>query len=241
MPKTLFISDLHLSRRATRAGRGVSRVRREVRRARPPRFTSSATCSTSGSATTSSASRSLPASRARFADLARSGTPVYLQHGNRDFLIGRAFCPGERRDAAAGLRRARRPGTPHPAHARRPAVHRRRRVSTLSRVLAESRAPPARAGVAVFRAARDRARRCARAAGARSRASPRRSWTSTASRRRGTARAGVTRLIHGHTHRPASHTHLVDGRPCERWVLADWYRRRAISRLSESGTLARDT
>jgi len=33
----------------------------------------------------------------------------------------------------------------------------------------------------------------------------------------------VDRVIHGHTHRPARHEHLVDGRPRERWVLADWY------------------
>jgi UDP-2,3-diacylglucosamine hydrolase len=31
------------------------------------------------------------------------------------------------------------------------------------------------------------------------------------------------RLIHGHTHRPAKHQHVVDGRPRERWVLPDWY------------------
>lgn len=30
-------------------------------------------------------------------------------------------------------------------------------------------------------------------------------------------------LIHGHTHRPAHHQLTVDGRPCERWVLADWH------------------
>ena len=30
-------------------------------------------------------------------------------------------------------------------------------------------------------------------------------------------------LIHGHTHRPARHEHVVDGHRCERWVLADWY------------------
>jgi UDP-2,3-diacylglucosamine hydrolase len=35
---------------------------------------------------------------------------------------------------------------------------------------------------------------------------------------------GYPRLIHGHTHRPALHHHTVDGRSCERWVLADWYR-----------------
>ncbi len=36
-------------------------------------------------------------------------------------------------------------------------------------------------------------------------------------------RFGCDRLIHGHTHRPARHEHIVDGRRCERLVLADWY------------------
>ncbi|MFZ4499808.1 MAG: UDP-2,3-diacylglucosamine diphosphatase [Burkholderiales bacterium] len=35
--------------------------------------------------------------------------------------------------------------------------------------------------------------------------------------------SGATRLLHGHTHRPAHHQLRVDGRPCQRWVLADWY------------------
>lgn len=35
-------------------------------------------------------------------------------------------------------------------------------------------------------------------------------------------RFNYPRLIHGHTHRPAKHTHLVDGHSCERWVLGDW-------------------
>lgn len=30
------------------------------------------------------------------------------------------------------------------------------------------------------------------------------------------------RLIHGHTHRPKLHEHIVDNHPCERWVLSDW-------------------
>ncbi|MGR9045487.1 MAG: UDP-2,3-diacylglucosamine diphosphatase [Gammaproteobacteria bacterium] len=30
------------------------------------------------------------------------------------------------------------------------------------------------------------------------------------------------RLIHGHTHRPAVHQFLLDGRPAQRFVLADW-------------------
>jgi UDP-2,3-diacylglucosamine hydrolase len=36
---------------------------------------------------------------------------------------------------------------------------------------------------------------------------------------------GVTRMIHGHTHRPGRHELEVDGRRCERWVLPDWYGR----------------
>lgn len=38
-------------------------------------------------------------------------------------------------------------------------------------------------------------------------------------------RHGVTRLVHGHTHRPGVHRLEVDGRHCERWVLPDWYGR----------------
>ena len=36
------------------------------------------------------------------------------------------------------------------------------------------------------------------------------------------AAAGVDRVIHGHTHRPAAHVIDVDGRTAERWVLPDW-------------------
>jgi UDP-2,3-diacylglucosamine hydrolase len=35
--------------------------------------------------------------------------------------------------------------------------------------------------------------------------------------------ARVTRLIHGHTHRPARHALTVDGRAAERIVLGDWH------------------
>lgn len=43
------------------------------------------------------------------------------------------------------------------------------------------------------------------------------------------------RLIHGHTHRPARHEHVVDGHACERWVLADWYERGEYLRVDGSG------
>jgi len=36
-------------------------------------------------------------------------------------------------------------------------------------------------------------------------------------------RSGATRLIHGHTHRPADHHFELDGRAVSRLVLADWH------------------
>jgi UDP-2,3-diacylglucosamine hydrolase len=46
------------------------------------------------------------------------------------------------------------------------------------------------------------------------------------------------RLIHGHTHRPARHVHVVDGRRCERWVLNDWYERGGYLRCDSQGCRA---
>ncbi len=41
-------------------------------------------------------------------------------------------------------------------------------------------------------------------------------------------------MIHGHTHRPARHVHIVDGRQCERWVLADWYETGSCLRMDKN-------
>lgn len=43
------------------------------------------------------------------------------------------------------------------------------------------------------------------------------------------------RLIHGHTHRPKHHQHQVDGRLCERWVLGDWHSEGNFLRCDGSG------
>ncbi len=45
-----------------------------------------------------------------------------------------------------------------------------------------------------------------------------------------------SRIIHGHTHRPGRHEHLIDDRRCERWVLGDWYRSGSYLRCDERGT-----
>ena len=46
---------------------------------------------------------------------------------------------------------------------------------------------------------------------------------------------GYPRLIHGHTHRPDRHEHLVDGHICERWVLGDWSDKANALRCDSNG------
>jgi UDP-2,3-diacylglucosamine hydrolase len=45
-------------------------------------------------------------------------------------------------------------------------------------------------------------------------------------------------LIHGHTHRPALHRHKVDGHTCVRWVLPDWYESGGYLSCDEAGCRA---
>jgi UDP-2,3-diacylglucosamine hydrolase len=47
---------------------------------------------------------------------------------------------------------------------------------------------------------------------------------------------GVSRMVHGHTHRPGHHVLEVDGRRCERWVLPDWYGPGGYLQIDEGST-----
>jgi UDP-2,3-diacylglucosamine hydrolase len=53
-------------------------------------------------------------------------------------------------------------------------------------------------------------------------------------------RHGVTRMIHGHTHRPARHVHDVDGTPRERHVMADWHDRGHYLAVDADGVHVRE-
>mgnify|MGYP006143610759 FL=1 len=48
------------------------------------------------------------------------------------------------------------------------------------------------------------------------------------------AEAGVLKLIHGHTHRPAVHPLHVNGKAAERYVLGDWYTQSSYLKVSAS-------
>lgn len=50
---------------------------------------------------------------------------------------------------------------------------------------------------------------------------------------------GYATFIHGHTHQPATHDHIVDGIHVERWVLADWHEDQGECVLWDGETLSR--
>ncbi len=46
---------------------------------------------------------------------------------------------------------------------------------------------------------------------------------------------GVHRLIHGHTHRPREHSLMLDGKAARRVVLGDWYEQGSVLRVNAKG------
>ncbi len=158
-------------------------------------------------------------------DLTRHGVPLYLMHGNRDFLIGEGFCAAtgasvlqdpsvvdiagvktllmhgdtlctDDLDYQAWRRKARDPAF-QVAFLAKPLDERRRQVHQMRE---QSKQVVQEKTAEIMDVNDDAVCRALR-------------------------EHGVRRLIHGHTHRPGRHVIEVDGKPCERWVLPDWYGR----------------
>ncbi len=51
---------------------------------------------------------------------------------------------------------------------------------------------------------------------------------------------GYATFIHGHTHQPAKHDHIVDGIHVERWVLSDWHEDRGECLIWDGEALRRE-
>ncbi len=161
---------------------------------------------------------------AALAALSASGTPVYLQRGNRDFLLGERFARAAGATLLADAVVHDLHGTPtlimhgdqlctddvdyqrwrtlwqDPAY--------RRRVSRLPYFVRRGIARLLRAGSRRATASKPEQIMDVNAAAVAAAMNEHH----------------VARLIHGHTHRPARHEFSVDGRRCERYVLADWYK-----------------
>ena len=159
------------------------------------------------------------------ADLARHGVPVYLMHGNRDFLIGERFC------AATGAKLLADPSVHEIQGVRTLLMHgdtlctddldyqNWRRISRSEawqrQFLATSLAERRHAIVAM----REKSKEVVQAKPAEI------MDVNDAAVAQALRTHAVTRLVHGHTHRPGRHALTIDGRPAERWVLPDWYGR----------------
>ncbi len=164
-----------------------------------------------------------PQIRAALRTLVDGGTGCHILHGNRDFLIGRAFA----RDTGCVLRRE--PAIIERGRERILLMHGDRLCTddvAYQRFRQRIRNPLAKR-IFLWRSL---ARRRAMAAEYR-----RRSGTAIATKSaaimdvnhgavvRAMRRHEATRLIHGHTHRPADHEIDLDGRQATRHVLADWH------------------
>jgi len=158
-----------------------------------------------------------------FAALAKSGTPLYLMHGNRDFLIGRRFC------RATGATLLKDPAVVEIEGTPTLLMHgdtlctddvdylawRRKARNPLLQAVFLARSIEKRRAMSVRMREKSRQVVAGKPAEIMD--------VNAGAVREAFRRHGVTRMIHGHTHRPGRHELEVDGRRCERWVLPDWY------------------
>jgi UDP-2,3-diacylglucosamine hydrolase len=155
--------------------------------------------------------------------LSRKGVALYVMQGNRDFLMGERFCE------ETGAQLLEDPAVVELSGVRTLLMHGDtlcsddadyqdwRRVARsdkwqrefLSRPLAERRR--------AFLELREKSKSAIRAKPAEV------MDVNDDAVRNAFRQHGVSRLVHGHTHKAARHSVEVDGRLCERWVLPDWY------------------
>jgi UDP-2,3-diacylglucosamine hydrolase len=170
--------------------------------------------------------------------LAGSGVPVYLMHGNRDFVIGDAFA------RASGATLLPDPTVLSLYGQQTLLMHGdtlctldedyqafRREVRSESWISSLMQQPLAKRKTAIEALRRKSEQE--------KRVKPDEVMDVAPAEVEVTLRRyGYPRLIHGHTHRPARHLHVVDGHVCERWVLADWYQGASYLACDESSCRA---
>ena len=167
-----------------------------------------------------------------------AGVKTFFIHGNRDFLIGKAFC----RETGIELLKD---GTVIDLYGRRVLLmhgdllciddhsyQRLRRIvrnpivqfvmRSLSLRQRQKLAERMRAGSKEHIASMDIA-------------APQIMYVNQEEVRSTMERYGIDCIIHGHTHRPAVHEMQIDGKPAVRIVLGDWYEQGSVLRWNEQG------
>jgi len=170
-----------------------------------------------------------------FAALVRQGVPVLLMHVNRDFLLGKRFCE------KSGARLLEDPSVEKVGGARTLLMHGDTLCTDDADYQAWRRIARSREWQREFLAKSLPERRLAvRSMRARSEQvvsekPPEIMDVNDGAVREALREHRLTRLVHGHTHRPARHALEVDGRHCERWVLPDWYERGGYLAIDDAG------
>ncbi|HET6805888.1 MAG TPA: UDP-2,3-diacylglucosamine diphosphatase [Frateuria sp.] len=179
----------------------------------------------------------LPARIARATRAVRAaGVPVYFMPGNRDFLLGEDYA------GRAGLTLLQ-DGVVHDLYGRPTLLMHGDTLCTddvaYQTVRRQVRTPEWKANILAMplearRAFAAKARADSRAhTGATTESIMDVNADAVAQAMRG---AGVTRLIHGHTHRPAIHDFALDGQDAQRIVLGDWYEQGSVLHVAPDGT-----
>lgn len=178
----------------------------------------------------------------RLRGLADAGVPVHFQHGNRDFLVGQAFAH------RAGIHLLPEhavillDGEPvllmhgdtlcTDDHAYQAFRAQTRDPAWRARFLAQPLA--GRLAFAAQARAASQQRQQAMKADDRAQFETVTDVSPTAVHET-FARYGLRTMIHGHTHRPAIHEIDVNGHPCRRIVLGDWYTQGSVLRVDAGG------
>ncbi|MBK6980851.1 MAG: UDP-2,3-diacylglucosamine diphosphatase [Betaproteobacteria bacterium] len=236
MPRTLFVSDLHLAEERPASTERFSRFLSETVPGADAlyilgdlfEFWVGDDCLSGG----------LPA---RIADLLRPvarNMPVYFMHGNRDFIVSSRF------SAETGIRLLPDP-TVIDLYGERVLLLHGDTLCTGDRAYlafreqvrspawqAAALARPIEERIALARDMREQSEDAKEGKGAAIMdVTPEAVEAAFAS-------AGCRVMIHGHTHRPARHVHEANGGPCVRWVLPDWYESGGYLEATPSGIRA---
>lgn len=226
MPKTLFISDLHLAENHPRTTDAFLRFTRDV----APSADALYILGDLFEYWIGDDSLDLPFHRTiidALASIAGNGTALYFMHGNRDFLLGQAFCDACHGTLLADSTLIDLYGNPtllmhgdtlctgdvEYMNFRAMVRDQSWQAHFLAKTLQQRQS--------IVLELRDKSEQATKTKPMEI------TDVATPAVEATLQRFGYPRLIHGHTHRPATHIHWVDGHACQRWVLTDWYEDRS--------------
>lgn len=221
MPRTLFISDLHLAEDRPATTRRLAGFLSDVVPGADALYILGDLFEYW--AGDDSLSLEFPAHVAALLRPAARAAPTFFMHGNRDFMVASRFC------SETGIRLIADP-TVIDLYGERALLMHGDTLCTGDRAYlafrdqvrdpawqAAALAKPLEQRIAIARGMRSRSEGAKEAKGETI------MDVAPEAVEAAFAAADCRLLIHGHTHRPARHEHAAGGRACVRWVLPDWY------------------